>query len=295
MSLNKIDGQIQDQIQKKEDKEIAFLKEQNMDPHYLTKETREEKDIPLLEEMEEKKFTQQNEHKEQSEVSTLVANEEKLEPKKCDSKKEILYSTYIVKENSDQDSLYEKIELFSLTQEPSLKESQKTETKSEIPKSFLNKKTKKDEEFPINKKLNVNKNVKIKNCIDEDSDSLHYDNNPYDDDLLFDKFYGNEETEDIKEETPNEYEGQDDLNNYEENIYDNNKEDIFESKNIINEIENEDLFHLDKFNQDLSCNKNDYNKGIIEEGEINGEISYDAAYILDPAEDNTSTYYKSKI
>ena len=275
---NQVSDKAEEPSQKKEDN---ILKEQSIDPHYLTKETREEKDIPLVGEMEEKKYSQQSNSKEQSELSTLIAIEEKLEPQKFDSKDEIIYAPYIASPtgNSDCDSIYQKIQLIPFIQE-------NTDTKSE--NTFLNKKTKKGKSL-ANK--NVNKNIKFKNSID-DCSNFNFDVN-FEDDSLFNNFYGLEEDEEVKVEDQDE--GQEDLLSIEENAldqYEEFEEPILENEKTLNE--NDDKFKAEEF-KGVLCNNNIYNKAIIEDDEINEERRFTAIYLVDPVEDNTSTYYKSKI
>lgn len=288
LSANQADDKSHAQNQKKEDKTICILKEQNIDPQY-SKETREEKDIPFLEEMEEKKLTQEieHEHKEQSEVSTLIAKEEKVEPKQNDSSKEILY-TCSKSESSDPDSLFQKINLIPYISQLSSKESQHTENKYEIQNMFLNKKTKK--ESPVNK--NVNKNLKIKSD-DEDSDNLHFDNNPRGYDVYI-QIYGEEETDEEKTEIPISNEYQNDLDFNKENAIVDFISSLFEKENDLNENENDEKFNSEKF-KGILCNKKFYNKGIINDEEINEERINSTSYALLSVEDNPSTYYKSKI
>ena len=146
----------------------------------------------------------------------------------------------------------------------------------------MNKKTKKVKSL-------VNKNLKTKNCIDDCSDNFNFDCN-YDDDSLFNKFYGLEEEEEEKLEDQDE--DQDNLNSIQENIFDI-IEPIFEKeKKTINE--NDDIFKAEDL-KGVLCNQNIYNKAFIEDDENNEERRFTATYELAPIEDNTSTYYKSKI
>lgn len=273
-------------------------------------ELREGKKIPLAEELEKKNSTKPNNQIEKSEISTLISNkEEKTGSKIVNSEKVVLLPSIIEcssKENSDDPIILKEIFIPMIQNDISFKEFQNKDTKSEIQNSFLNKKTKNFESSKdVNKNVNINKNIKDINSDYDESDNLEEEEKVNDPHMnYYFKYFYEEEKEDEYFEAQNRNKDLEDFDDFEKSNFDyiKNDKDILsleEEKNIEKEKElyeddYDEKFHYEQFNQDISCNKNNYNNGIIKDMENIEERSNFITYIQAPIEENISTYYKSK-
>lgn len=257
-------------------------------------ELREGKKIPLAEELEKKNLGKSDINKEESEKSTLVSKEEDKEPKIVNSEKIILSPSLIDGSPEDSIQMIQKEKYIPNAQNGlSFKELQNKDTKSEIPNTFLNKKTKRLETpIDVNKSLDIDIiegydfNFNVYNKILEEKEK--------DEEKYFDYFGDENEYEDFESQ----YKDKDPENSTKnkENVLNSCKEFKLEKNNNMKDdadYDDGDIFDCEKFNKDILCNKNNYNNGITADGDNFGESINVNTYVLAPIEGNTSTYYKT--